>query len=99
DQIATMHMRFKYLLGTIMEYTGRERSLIGKLIVKNLNPTAEEQSRLLYLQGKIEMSWENSKIFAKQSGLHKGILGYFEDAKNHYLTLHDMIGDIIIYDP
>ena len=43
-------MRFKYFLWVALEYTGRERSMIGRLIVEDAAPKPHEQALLLRWQ-------------------------------------------------
>ena len=47
DPVATEHLWYKHFLRTITDYSGRERSLIGQLIVENADPTPEQIAQLL----------------------------------------------------
>jgi len=94
DPIVTLHMRFKHFLGIIMEYSGRERALIGRLLVKNADPTPQEQAQLLQWQGAVDISWNISGTLADQGGLTPAITLYLKDAKSHYFTIYDMMRDI-----
>jgi len=91
DSAATLHMRFKHILGIIMEYSGRERSLIGRLIVDNAAPTAPELAQLQQWQGTVDLGWKISDTLADQGGLYPDVAPYFQDAKSHYFTIYDMI--------
>lgn len=91
DPSAILHMRFKYFLGIIMEYSGRERSLIGRLIVDNADPTSSEQAELLKWQSVVDFGWSISDMFASQGRLYPAITPYFKDAKSHYYTIYDMV--------
>jgi len=94
NPIVTQHLRYKHFLLIISDYTGRERSLIGKLLVENANPTPEEIGQLLRWQGTIELSWKTAKLLADQSGLYTQIGPYFKDAESHYQTMYGMVRDI-----
>ena len=94
DAKVVLHMRFKYLLSQIMEYSGRERSIISELIAENTDPTPQQQIALLEWQGAIDISWANSGTLAIQGNLFPAIEPYFKDAKSHYFTVYDMVRDI-----
>lgn len=94
DPIVTEHLWYKHFLRTITDYSGRERSLIGQLIVENADPTSEQVSKLLRGQGVTEESWQMARVLAEQSGLYASIAPYYTDAKSHYSTMHDMIQDM-----
>jgi len=94
DPIVTLHMRFKHFLGVIVEYSGRERSLIGRLLVENTDPTPQEQAQLLQWEGAVDLGWNISAIIADQGELAPAISPYFNDAKSHYFTIYDMTRDI-----
>src|SRR5690606_27433693 len=66
-------------------------AIIGRLIAKNLDPTPEESIELLRGQGAMELSWRISLLLAEQSGLYPFIADYYQDARSHYQTLHDMM--------
>ena len=93
DSIVTLHMRYKHFLSIIMEYSGRERALIGRLIAANADPTPEEQADLLRWQGAVNLSWERVGSLADQSGLYVYVEPLINDARSHYQTVYDMIGD------
>lgn len=94
NPVVTQHLRFKNFLRIISNYTGRQRSIIGRLLVENADPTIKESSELLRGQGAIELSWKMSGQFADQSGLMPSIASYYTDARSHYLTMTDMMRDI-----
>lgn len=94
DSAITRKTRFKYLLGVIMEYTGRERSLIGRLIMENASPTPKEQADLLRWQGSVDMLWDIASTQAAYAGLYPAIEPLFKDAQSHYSNLHGMVQDI-----
>jgi PAS domain S-box-containing protein len=91
NPVVTQHIRYKHLMRSITDYSGRERALIGQLIAQNASPTPEEFATLLKAQGFMEMSWEMSNLLADQSGLYPAILPHYQEARSHYLNLHDMI--------
>jgi signal transduction histidine kinase len=95
---AARHMRFKHMLGVLMEEAGQERALVGRLIVRNVNPTSAEQTQLLIGQGKIRAEWEQAATFAEAGGLFPAVLPAFREAQSHYFTLHGMVGDVL-YEP
>jgi len=94
DPYVVLHMQFKYFLGIIMEYSGRERSLIGRLIAENIDPTVQEQVQLLQWQSAVELGWRTSETLAAQGGLSPAIDPYIKDARSHYFTVYDMVRDI-----
>jgi len=94
DPIVTQHLRYKHFLRVISDYTGRERAIIGRLIVENADPTPDEFAQLLRGQGIIDLSWKFMDILANQSGLYPAITPYYKDARSHYQTLYDMVRDI-----
>lgn len=94
DPIVTEHLWYKHFLRSITDYSGRERSLIGQLIVENADPTPQQIAQLLRGQGVTEQSWQMTRVLAEQSGLYTAIAPYYSDARSHYLTMHDMIQDM-----
>jgi PAS domain S-box-containing protein len=94
DPIVTQHLRFKHLLREIIDYSGRERSLIGQLIVENQGATAAQVAQLLRGEGATDLSWQMAHVIADQSGLQESIAASYNDAKSHYDTMHDMIQDM-----
>jgi len=94
DPIVTEQLWYKHFLRTITDYSGRERSLIGQLIVENADPTPEQVAQLLRGQGVTEESWQMARVLAEQSGLYTSIAPYYTDARSHYSTMHDMIQDM-----
>jgi len=93
DPIVTQHLRYKHFLRVISDYTGRERAIIGRLIVDNSDPGLEQSAQLLRGQGTLELSWKMADVLATQSGLMTSIAPYYSDARSHYLTLFSMISD------
>ena len=90
DPIVNAQMRFKYSLWVAMEYTGRERSMIGRLIVENATPTPQEQDRLLRWQGVVDYFWNSVGMTIAQSRL--GVLDpYLKDAESDYDNVYDMV--------
>jgi PAS domain S-box-containing protein len=94
DPIVTQHLRFKHLLREVIDYSGRERSLIGQLIVENVGPTPAQVAQLLRGQGVIDLSWQMTRVIGDQSGLYKALAAPYSDAKSHYDTMHEMIQDM-----
>lgn len=94
DSSMALHMRFKHILGIIMEYSGRQRSMIGRLLADNADPTPEEQAQLLRWQGTVETGWSIGDTLADQGALYPSIAPFFQDAKSHYFTVYDMMRDI-----
>ena len=94
DPVVTEHLWVKHFVRTITDYTGRERSLIGQLIVENADPTAMQISQLRRGQGVIDESWDMARVLAQQSSLYSTIAPYYNDANSHYSTMHDMVRDI-----
>jgi PAS domain S-box-containing protein len=94
DPYTTQHLRFKYLLRTIIDRAGRERSVIGGLITANAPPTPEQVSELLRDQGTSDLAWSMGRMLAEHSGLYPSIAAEYTDATSHYATLHEMIQGI-----
>ncbi len=86
----TQHLRFKHLMRIITDNAGQERSLIGRLIVENVDPTPEESVELLRGQGIILNAWQMSELLGSQSQLFPDIAPEYTDARSHYLTMRDM---------
>lgn len=93
DARITLQMRFKHILSSIMEYSGRERSLLGRLIVENAPVLPEDQANILRWRGSVEQGWNICAIIAEQSGLAPAITPHLKEAQSQYLTLQDMVGD------
>jgi PAS domain S-box-containing protein len=94
DPIVTQHLLFKHLLRTITDYTGRERSLVGRLITENSDPTPEQIGQLLRGRGIVETDWQMSRMLADQSGLFPAIGPRYSDASSHYFTMRDMLQNL-----
>jgi PAS domain S-box-containing protein len=100
NPVVTQHLRFKHFLRLITDYTSRQRSIIGRLLVENSYPEATESAELLRSQGSIELSWKMSNMIGRQSGLMNEISSYYDDAKSHYQTMTDMMRDMFyVLDP
>lgn len=94
DPLVTQHLRYKYLLRVITDYSGRQRSLIGRLLVENSDASAREIGELLRWQGTIDLSWKLARSLAVSSRLYDLIGPHFRDAQSHYDTMYDMVKDI-----
>ncbi|MDE3061217.1 MAG: hypothetical protein KGJ06_09415, partial [Pseudomonadota bacterium] len=94
NPIVTQHLRYRHFLRTIIDYSGRERAVIGRLLVENVSPTPEEAGQLLRWQGMIDLSWKTARLLAGQSGLFPAIEPDFRDAESQYMTMYDMVRDI-----
>ena len=94
DPIVTQQLWYKHFLRTITDYAGRDRSLIGHLIVQNADPSPAEAAALLRGQGIAEESWQMAGILGVQSGLFPAIAPVFRDAQSQYSTMHDMMRDM-----
>lgn len=98
DPVVTQHIRLKHFMRRLVDYTSRERALIGQLIAENKVPTADEVSQLLRGRGATELSWQFSRLLADQSQLYPLISAEFSDAVSHQATLQEMIQDTF-YEP
>lgn len=94
DPRVTLHMRLKHLMGIVMEYTGRQRALIGHLIVENTDPTSAEQEQLQQWQGAITLNWHIIDVLIQQGGLSSDVTALLKDAKSHYFNVYDMTHEI-----
>lgn len=95
DPVVTLHTRFKYMLSSIMEYTGRESAIIGRLITQSGNPTLQEQAQLLQWKGMATFGWEICKELMDESNL-VATRPAFVDTESHYHATYDMV-DAIFY--
>ena len=91
DPVVTQHLRLKHFMRRLIDYTSRERSLIGQLIAENRTPRPEEVSQLLRGRGATELSWQFSRLLADQSGLYPSIAAEYGDALSHQSTLQEMV--------
>src|SRR5262249_26822236 len=73
DSSTVLGMRFKHVLGIIMDYSGRQRALIGRLLAENADPTPEEQAQLLQWQGVVETGWVLGNTLIDQSRIYAAI--------------------------
>ncbi len=94
EPVVTQHLRYRHVLRTITDYTGRERSIIGQILSQNSAPTPAQTADLLRAQGILEISWRTSRTIAEQSGLYPAIAGEYADAESHYATMADMTRDM-----
>jgi signal transduction histidine kinase/ActR/RegA family two-component response regulator len=94
DAVITQHLRYRHLLRAIIDYTGRERSIIGQILSENAHPTPEQTAQLLRTQGILEQDWALTRLIAEQSGLYPAIAAEYVDAESHYATVHDMTRDL-----
>ncbi len=91
DPIVNAQMRFKYFLWVALEYTGRERSMIGRLIVENATATPDEQALLLRWQGIVDYFWNSVSMVADQGQLTTVLEPHIKDAKSDYDNVYDML--------
>ncbi|MEJ0060421.1 MAG: PAS domain S-box protein [Terricaulis sp.] len=94
DPVVTQHLRYTHLLRTIVDYAGRERSLVGQIIARNVDATPAQTALLLRGEGVVDLSWRMSRVVAEQSGIYEEIAPYFVDAKSHYDTLQGMLEEM-----
>jgi signal transduction histidine kinase/ActR/RegA family two-component response regulator len=90
DATVTQHLRYRHMLRTITDYSGRERSIIGQILSQRGPASAEQTAELLRAEGVLDLSWRTSKLLARQSGLYAEIAPEFDDAESHYATLAGM---------
>ena len=90
DATVTQHLRYRHMMRTIMDYSGRQRSVIGQILTQRGPATAEQTADLLLAKGVLQLSWSTSRLLAEQSGLFDEIAPQYEDAESHYATLRDM---------
>lgn len=93
DPVVTQHLRLKHFIRRLIDYTGRERSLIGRLIAENRTPVPEEVAQLLRGRGATELSWQFSRLLAEQSRIYPSIAADYNDALSHQNTLQEMVQD------
>jgi signal transduction histidine kinase/ActR/RegA family two-component response regulator/HAMP domain-containing protein len=94
DAVVTLHLRYRHMLRTIMDYTGRERSIIGQVISQDAGAAPEQTATLLRDQGELDLAWRMSRLLAEQSGLYGAIALEYSDAESHYQTLDGMVRDL-----
>jgi PAS domain S-box-containing protein len=93
DPVVTQHIRLKHFMRRLIDYTSRERALVGQLIAENKLPAPGDISQLLRGRGASELSWQFSRLLADQSGLYPLVAAEFSDAVSHQATLQEMIQD------
>lgn len=98
DPAVTQHMMFKHFLGMVTEYAGRERAMIGQLIVSDKRLTLAQQEQLLQWRGVINMGWYMCRLFARHGGLYPLLEPYIAEAESHYFENFDMMRDVF-YQP
>lgn len=98
DPMVALHIRFKFFLGSLTEYAGQERALIGRLLVKDEQATPAQQEKLLRWRGNMELIWSVCNALAAQSGLFPAVEAALKDAESHYDNLYDMMHDLF-YSP
>jgi PAS domain S-box-containing protein len=93
DPVVTQHLRLKHFMRRLIDYTSRERALVGQLITENRVPTPQEAALFLRGRGATELSWQFSRLLADQSGIYPSVAAEFGDALSHQMTLQEMIQD------
>ncbi len=91
NPVVNAQMRFKYSLWVITEYTGRERSIIGRLIAQNALATPKKQAQLMLWQGTVDYFWTTIDASAGFSHLTPALTPYLKDAKSDYANVYDML--------
>jgi PAS domain S-box-containing protein len=91
DPIVTQRIMFQHFLGLIIRYSGRERALVGGLLVADEPVSSSDQALLLQWHGVIGQGWEMCARLSERSQLAPAITPYLEDARSHYLTVYDMV--------
>jgi signal transduction histidine kinase/ActR/RegA family two-component response regulator/HAMP domain-containing protein len=94
DAVVTQHLRYRHMLRTITDFSGRERSIIGQVLSQNTGATPEQTAMLLRDQGELDLSWRTSRLLAEQSGLYPDISAEYSDAESHYATLDGMVREL-----
>jgi PAS domain S-box-containing protein len=94
DAVATQQLQYKQFLRSVIDYTGRERSLIGQLIADDSAATPGQASQLLRYRGMVDAGWKGSRTVAEQSGLMGAIGPVYNDAESHYFTMRGMVKDL-----
>jgi PAS domain S-box-containing protein len=94
DAVATQQLQYKQFLRSVIDYTGRERSLIGQLIADDSGATFGQASQLLRYRGMIDAGWKGSRTVAEQSHLMGAIGEVYNDAESHYFTMRGMVKDL-----
>jgi signal transduction histidine kinase/ActR/RegA family two-component response regulator len=90
DATVSLHLRYRHMLRTITDYSGRQRSIIGQILTQRGSASADQTAELLLAKGVLQLSWSTSRLLAEQSGLYPEIAPQYEDAESHYETLRDM---------
>lgn len=91
NPIASQQVFFTHILGSIMEYSGRERALIGSILASNAPVTAQDREMLFRWHNKAEFGWQVEEKLIQRSGMAQEISPYISDARSHYANLHDMV--------
>lgn len=91
DPVATQQILFTHFLGSIMEYSGRTRTLIGSIIAANKTIKDEERAKLIKWHNILQYAWSLEEKLASRNGLAPDITPYITDAQSHYANLYDMV--------
>lgn len=94
DPIMTQRIMFKHFLGMLIDYAGRERCLIGGLIISGKPITFKEQSDLLRWQGVVENGWKITEKLTERARLTPEITPYIKDVKSKHLSFYNKVNDI-----
>jgi signal transduction histidine kinase/ActR/RegA family two-component response regulator len=90
DATVSQHLRYRHMVRTITDYSGRQRSIIGQILTQRGPASADQTAELLLAKGVLQLSWSTSRLLAEQSGLYQEVASQYEDAESHYETLRDM---------
>jgi signal transduction histidine kinase/CheY-like chemotaxis protein len=90
----TRQMRFSNVIWIISEYTGREYSILAKLIAENQPMNSQLREDLSLWRGRVQYAWElaHSAIYSSPWGVE--IEPLMQEAETHYFIVFDQVKDI-----
>jgi signal transduction histidine kinase/CheY-like chemotaxis protein len=94
----TRQMRFSNIIWVISEYTGREYSILAKLVAESQALTPQLREDLSLWRGRAQYAWELAHGVTHSSPWAKEIEPLMEEAETHYFIVFDQVKDIF-YEP
>jgi signal transduction histidine kinase len=85
----------KYFVWTLAENTGMEYAIIGQLIAKNRQPSAEDRERLMSLSRQIDYDWVSLKKLALSNEFARKLNNYIEEAYTQYFFTFEQVNQLL----
>lgn len=87
-------LSFARAVWTVTEFTGRQYALLGRMIVRQKNPTQEEAQELANWQGRVEYGWDMIEGYVATSDWGPGFRSYIDEAKTQYVMTFEQVKDM-----